>query len=91
MNMLKELGNDVMTADFYNKEQGLHTIHVDLNDFEGFDDDWCEVMRDYDDAQRVDSFIAWLDDNCIAQEGDYYVHYTFEGFVVVLGYTSYDI
>ena len=66
-------------------------IHVDLDDFEGFDDDWNEVMRDYDDAEAVSAFEEMLEDECLSQSGDFYTTYYFEGFSVVLGYTSFDI
>lgn len=66
-------------------------IRVDLHDFEGFDEDWDEIMRDYDDPEAVSAFEEMLENECIYQSGDFYTTYCFEGFSVVLGYTSFDI
>lgn len=67
------------------------TFHVDLQDFEGFDDDWEEIFRDYDDEEAVEAFIKMLETECASQEGDFYVDYHFNGFSVRLGYSSFDI
>lgn len=66
-------------------------IHVTLYDFEGFDDDWCEIMRDYDDEQAVEAFLQMLADECLSSDGDFYEYYEFDGFTVKLGYASFDI
>lgn len=66
-------------------------IHVTLCDFEGFDDDWCEIMRDYDDEQAVEDFLQMLADECLSSDGDFYEYYEFDGFTVKLGYESFDI
>jgi hypothetical protein len=63
---------------------------ITVEDFEGFDDDWSEVMRDYDE-EAVDGLIEWLEEHCISEEGDLYSYYQFEEFDVQLGYTSFDI
>ena len=34
--------------------------YVVINDFEGFDDDWGEVLRDYADEAMVDQFLDWF-------------------------------
>lgn len=66
-------------------------FRVELQDFDGFDDDWDEVDRDYDDPEAVEAFLDMLDASCLSREGDYYVTYHFDGFDVHLGYASYDI
>lgn len=66
-------------------------IDVTLRDFDGFDDDWCEVMRDYDDEQAVENFLQMLDDECLSSSDDFYKDYEFDGFTVSLGYESFDI
>jgi hypothetical protein len=63
---------------------------ITVDDFEGFDDDWSEVMRDYDE-EAVDGLIEWLEEHCVSEEGDLYSYYHFEKFDVQLGYTSFDI
>ena len=66
-------------------------LDVTFEDFEGFDDDWDEVMREYDDEDAVDAFIEMLERECVAKEGDFYATYLFDGFKVKVGYASYDI
>lgn len=66
-------------------------LDVTFEDFEGFDDDWDEVMREYDDEEAVDAFIEMLERECVTKEGDFYVTYLFDGFKVQVGYASYDI
>ncbi len=64
--------------------------HITINDFEGFDEDWSEVERDYADEEMVEALEEFLE--CAERtEGDYYVTYYFEGFSVVVGYASFDI
>lgn len=63
---------------------------ITVDDFEGFDDDWSEVMREYD-VEAVDGLIEWLEEHCISEEDDLYSYYHFEDFDVQLGYTSFDI
>jgi hypothetical protein len=67
------------------------TFEITLCDFAGFDDDWDEIMRDYDDADAIDALLAWLADSCVSQDGDYYTYYRFDGFSVCVGYSSMDI
>ena len=64
---------------------------VTLQDFEGFDEDWSEVSREYDHPDAVDAFLEMLETECESSEGDFYFTYHFDGFDVELGYASYDI
>ena len=82
---LEALGEDVS----YSVQDGF--FRVTLEDFEGFDDDWSEVEREYDDPEAVERFEEMLEAECSSQEGDFYVVYHFEGFDVQLGYASFDI
>lgn len=66
-------------------------VSLTFDDFEGFDDDWSEVMRDYVNPAAVEALEDWLDDNCLSCEGDLYIVYHFDGFDVEVGYTSFDI
>lgn len=66
-------------------------LHVTLEDFEGFDDSWEEIDREYDDVDAVEAFEAMLDSEAVSVEGDFYVTYHFVGFDVCLGYASFDI
>jgi hypothetical protein len=68
-----------------------YCLDVTIEDFEGFDDDYDEIMRDYDNAEAVECFEEMLETECLSQEGDFYITYHFEGFDVCLGYASFDI
>ena len=65
-------------------------LDVTIEDFEGFDEDWCEVFADIDD-DAVEVMIDWLESHCDSHEGDFYYYYTFGDLVVCLGWASYDI
>ena len=67
------------------------TLDVTLEDFEGFDEDWAEIDREYDNPEAVNAFLEMLEAECSSQEGDFYVTYHFKGFDVQLGYASFDI
>ena len=75
-------------SDYY-----VHGNNIDLtiNDFEGFDDDWCEVDREFVDAETVEEVLDWLEENADSVDGDFYRYYHFGNIVVVVGYTSFDI
>lgn len=82
---LNNLGNDV---DF-NEYNGV--IEINFNDFEGFDEDWNEVLRDYDNPSMVSELLDFLSNNCKEVVNDFYTTYIFNDFQVVVGYASYDI
>lgn len=65
-------------------------ISVTVQDFEGFDEEWHEVFRDYDD-EAVDEMLEWLEAHCDHHDGDFYVYFYFEDCEVRVGYTSFDI
>lgn len=81
---LEELGDDVW-VDVSDDE-----INVIVNDFEGFDEYWSEIHRDYD-VDAVGAFVEWLEEHCLESYGDLYDYYEFDGFVVEVGYRSFDI
>lgn len=83
---VEALGEDVS---LWERSDG--TLDVTVEDFEGFDDDWSEVDREFDDEEAVDAFLEMLERECVSQEGDFYVTYHFDGFDVQLGYASFDI
>lgn len=67
--------------------------HIDLtiNDFEGFDENWSEVDREFVDADAVEEVLEWLEKNADCVDGDFYRYYHFGEIVVEVGYTSFDI
>ena len=87
--MLEKMGGDV---DYRVRKinNNKPELVITIDDFEGFDDDWSEVMRDYDE-EAEGTLIEWLEEHCISEEGDLYSYYHFEDFDVQLGYTSFDI
>lgn len=64
---------------------------VTMEDFEGFDDDWCEVDREYEREGLVDEFLEALEAQALRTEGDFYTTYYFDGYAIQIGYASYDI
>lgn len=84
MALLETLGEDVSVFTHDN------VIHVTVEDFEGFDDNWHEEMRDYDE-DAVDEVFEALEAHCAEVVDDFYTDYYFKGFSVRVGYASYDI
>ena len=62
-----------------------------FNDFYGFDEEWNELYRDYDNPQAVEELQDWLNENCLERKDKLYSHYYFNDFIVKTGYASYDI
>ena len=67
-----------------------HAIYARVEDFEGFDDHWREVFRDYDE-EAVDALYDALYDACEVHQGDFYEVFVFDGFEVVWECASDDI
>lgn len=63
-------------------------IHIDIYDFIGFDDDWCEEYREYFQPELVGHLEEVFEE---LGDGEYYCTMDLEGQRFVLGYTSYDI
>lgn len=87
MAMVDALGDDASYS--YRASQAV--LAVTLEDFAGFDEDWDEVERDYDDEEAVDAFVEALEASALSVEGDFYRDYEFDGFTVQLGYASMDV
>lgn len=84
VNMLKELGEDVSYM------MVREELHVTIEDFDGFDEDWSEIDREYDE-EAVEGFVEWLEAQAQEVDGDYYKYYYLEDVVVRVGYASYNI
>ena len=67
------------------------TYRLTFEDFEGFDEHWHEIMREYDNEKAVNALIDWLDTNITEHHRDFYTYYTFSNFQVIVGYSSFDI
>jgi hypothetical protein len=85
LELLATLGSDV---DVYERMDG--TIRVTVEDFEGFDEEWSEMDRDYDE-DAVDAVYERLEAEASEVSGDYYHYFQFDGFTVVWGYASMDV
>ena len=81
---------DRISADSYYDISDNH-IDLTIDDFEGFDDDWCEVDREFVDADAVEEVLEWLEENADCVDGDFYCYYHFGEIVVEVGYTSFNI
>ena len=81
-----QMVEDVSVYEFEDQEQ----MDLTVEDFAGFDDNWCEQFRDYDE-EAVEALIHWLEEHAVSVEEDFYTIFYFEGFEVHLGYGSYDI
>ena len=79
----------VTSGDCFFEVEDEH-FDVTLCDFDGFDNDWGEIMRDYEDEEMVEALFELLE-HADHTEGDYYVTYYFEDCSLELGYTSMDI
>lgn len=86
MALIEACGDDVSFA-----KVGESDYDLTFNDFAGFDKHWNELEREYDNEDAVDVLEDWLDEHCTSKVGDFYVDYIFPGFVVQVGYSSYDI
>ena len=66
-------------------------IDLTINDFDGFDEDWNEMYREFVDEDLVDEVLEWLEENADYIDGDLYRSYYFGEICVEVGYTSFDI
>lgn len=66
-------------------------IRLTIDDFEGFDEDWNEVEREYENPTAVEEVLDWLEENADNVEYDLYDYYHFGDITVVVGFTSFDI
>lgn len=66
-------------------------IDLTIEDFDGFDGNWCEVEREFVDAEAVEEVLEWLKENADRITGDFYYRYHFGNIVVEVGYDSFDI
>ena len=79
-----------MTGDIEVYDDENNEIEITVCDFTGFDDNWCEIDRDYD-VKACHELQNWLAENCNEYNEDFYTVYEFDGFVVTWGYASYEI
>ena len=85
LNKVKKLESDIIMFDFDN------TINLTIDDCEGFTEEWSEVAREFDNPKGVEEFLEFLASTCKSMEQDFYTTYNYDGFNVVVGYSSFDI
>ena len=66
-------------------------LHITFDDFEGFDENWDEVEREYDNPEAVEAFMERLEAEAREAYEDYYDYYVMDGFTIKVGYSSFDI
>ena len=81
---------DRISADSWYDVSG-NDIGLTIDDFEGFDEDWSEIDREFVDANAVHEVFQWLEENADCVDGDFYRYHHFGNIVVEVGYTSFDI
>lgn len=86
MQMVEACGDDITLS---RRSNGIY--HLTLEDFEGFDEHWHEIMREYDNEEAVNALLDWLETNCTEHHEDFYTYYIFPDFQVIVGYSSFDI
>ena len=66
-------------------------VNLTINDFDGFDDNWREIDREFVDEDTVEEVLDWLEESADYVDGDFYHYYHFGDIVIEVGYTSFDI
>jgi hypothetical protein len=89
---LNEVMNHLNTIDENDAiiTQWNNHISADINDFDGFDENWDEIANDYNE-EVIDNMRQWLANNCNEVQKGFYDKYFFDDGFVRVGYTSYDI
>lgn len=80
--------DDVMIDDM--TKQGKPLLDLTICDFEGFDENWDEVFRDYD-IKEVEKLLDIIEKNGKLVDNNLYELYDFGDFFVQVGYSSFDI
>lgn len=76
----------------YSYSKSYNTLFIVINDFNGFDDNWDEVDRNYNKPELVDELIKFINTNTtLMNEHSLDEHYSFNGINIQLSYSSEDI
>ena len=87
LKMLEESKN-LGDVDYYTYENELN---IDFNDFDGFDDEWTEVERDYTNENLVNKILNYIETNATLIKDSLYQTYQLDDKTIVIGYTSFDV
>ena len=80
----KNLGD----VDYYTCENELN---IDFNDFDGFEEEWDEIERKYNNENLVNQILNYIETNAILIKDSLYQTYQLNDKIIVIGYTSFDI
>lgn len=87
LKMLEESKN-LGDVDYYTYE---NEFNIDFNDFDGFDDEWNEVEREYTNENLVNKILNYIETNATLIKDSLYQTYQLDDKTIVIGYTSFDI
>ena len=87
LKMLEESKN-LGDVDYYTYENELN---IDFNDFDGFDNEWNEVEREYTNENLVNKILNYIETNATLIKDSLYQTYQLDDKTIVIGYTSFDI
>lgn len=87
LKMLEESKN-LGDVDYYTYENELN---IDFNDFDGFDDEWNEIDREYTNENLVNQILNYIETNATLVKDSLYQTYQLDDKTIVIGYTSFDI
>ena len=87
LKMLEESKN-LGDVDYYTYENELN---IDFNDFDGFNDEWNEVEREYTNENLVNKILNYIETNATLIKDSLYQTYQLNDKTIVIGYTSFDI
>lgn len=87
LKMLEESKN-LGDVDYYTYENELN---IDFNDFDGFDDEWNEVEREYTNENLVNKILNYIETNATLIKDSLYQTYQLDDKTIVIGYTSFDV
>ena len=92
LDVLVEVGDvTIVRGGDYTDYDGTYVepfMDMTFEDFEGFDEDWSEIFRDYSDTALVEELEEFISE---VAEGDFYQTFEFDGVSYRVGYGSYDI
>lgn len=97
INLLESAGEDVTfyTGIDYEMKEAVKTIEITFEDFEGFEDDWNEIEREYDNPELVESIINFIEEKNDWNFNDWYYFFEDETcetcFKVYISFASEDI
>ena len=84
--LLERCGADV---DYYNN---IENLEITFNDFGGFDEDFEEIYREYENPNAVEEIKQYLDNNAkLVSNYTCYKVYSLDNRTIIVGYASADI